>query len=76
MLRHSYADRFGVAVRNPYVPHVTLGYCANRPASRRARRPFGDGLNAIAHKAREERLLLSHVRLYAFTDMATFVCDR
>jgi len=75
-LRHSYADRFGVAVRTPYVPHVTLGYFANRPAARRARRLFGDELNAIARAAYKERLPLSRVRLYAFTDMATFMCAR
>jgi len=75
-LRHSYADRFGVAGRTPYVPHVTLGYLANRPAARRARRLLGKEAEAIAHEAREERLPLSHVRLYAFTDMATFVRAR
>jgi 2'-5' RNA ligase len=75
-LRHSYADRFGGAGRMPYVPHVTLGYLANRPAARRARRLLGEEAEAIAREAREERLPLSHVRLYAFTDMATFVCGR
>jgi hypothetical protein len=72
-LRHSYADRFGVAGLTPYVPHVTLGYFANRPAARRARRLLGKEAEAIAHEPREERLPLSHVRLYAFTGMATFV---
>ena len=73
---HSYADRFEVAGRIPYVPHVTLGCFTDRPAARRARRLFSDGLDAIAHETQEERLPLSHVCLYAFTDMATFVCDR
>jgi hypothetical protein len=75
-LRHSYANRFGVAGRAPYVPHVTLGYFANRPAARRARRLLSEEAGAIAQKAREERMVLSHVRLYAFTDMATFVCGQ
>jgi hypothetical protein len=75
-LRHSYADRFGGAGRTPYVPHVTLGYLANRPAGRRARRLLGKEAEAIAREAREERLPLSRVRLYAFTDMATFVRPR
>jgi hypothetical protein len=75
-LRHSYADRFGVAGRAPYVPHVTLGYFANRPAARRARRLLGEEAGVIAQKALEERMVLSHVRLYAFTDMATFVCGQ
>jgi len=47
-----------------------------RPAARRARRLLGKEADAIAHEAREERLPLSHVRLYAFTDMATFVRAR
>jgi hypothetical protein len=49
---------------------------ANRPAARRARRLLGEEAEAIAREAREERLPLSRVRLYAFTDMATFVCGR
>jgi len=72
----SYADRFSVAARIPYVPHVTLGYFANQPAARRARRLLGEEAKAIAHKAQEECLLLSHVRLDAFTDTATFMCAR
>ena len=72
----SYADRFGVTSRIPYEPHVTLGYFANRSGARRARCLFGDELDAIARAAREERLPFSHVRLYGFTDMATFVRAR
>jgi len=75
-LSRSYADRFGVAARASYEPHVTLGYFANRPAAQQARRLFDDELDAIARAAREERLPLSRVRLYAFTDMATFMCAR
>lgn len=75
-LHHSYANQFGVAGRAHYVPHVTLGYFANRPAARRARRLLGKEAEPIAREAREERLPLSCVRLYAFTDMATFVRPR
>ena len=75
-LSQSYAERFGVTARTPYEPHVTLGYFANRPAARRARRLFGDELDAIARATEEKRLQLSRVRLYAFTDMGTFVCRR
>lgn len=72
-LREAYADRFGVAARKPYVPHITLGYFANREGARHAQRLSGEQLKAAAHSVNGESLRLSQVGLYGFTDMATFI---
>lgn len=72
-LAASFARRFGPTVREPYEPHVTLGYFADPGGARRARRVLPTWSGAAQDAAKGTTLRLTRTRLYGFTDMATFV---
>ena len=72
-LASSFARRFGPTVREPYEPHVTLGYFADPGGARRARRVLPTWSEAAQAAAKGTTLRLTRARLYGFTDMATFV---
>ena len=72
-LAASFARRFGPTVREPYEPHVTLGYFADPGGARRARRVLPTWSGAAQAAAKGTTLRLTRARLYGFTNMATFV---
>ncbi len=67
-----FSRRFGVAPHPVYVPHVTLGYFANRDRAEQAS-PLVEGWNAVLREQTTGlHLEARRVGLYGFTDMATF----
>jgi hypothetical protein len=73
-LGRKFARRFGPSVREPFVPHVTLGYFNSPAAGRTATRRLPRWSRSICTAMHNESISLSKVRLYGFTDMITFVC--
>ena len=69
----AFARRFGPTVREPYEPHVTLGYFADPGGARRARRVLPTWSEAAQAAAKGTTLRLTRARLHGFTDMGTFV---
>jgi len=63
--------KFGVSER--YVPHVTLGYFANREGAQLALPILGAWDSAFGAGMADKILTFSRASLYGFTDMATFV---
>lgn len=73
ILANLYRERFGIALYNEWVPHITLGYLYDPQA----------GSNTLAHienwsghfKGKTDGLTITYqqIGLYGFTDMATFI---
>jgi hypothetical protein len=73
-LQEDLKKRLGLVVRHPFEPHVTLGYFTKPCATGTpARDRVQEVLSRIAEALQGFRLRLSRVRLYGFTDMATYV---
>jgi hypothetical protein len=71
-LTADFERRFKIRPQETYVPHVTLGYFANRDLAEQAT-PFMESWNATFQQGTTDLMMEVHrVSLYGFTDMATF----
>jgi hypothetical protein len=71
-LNTRFRTTFGVGASNVYVPHVTLGYFANKQLAQLST-PCIDGWSAtVAARVGDLTLAFEHISLYGFTDLETF----
>jgi hypothetical protein len=72
-LNAEFQQAFGIAPSRPhYTPHVSVGYFANRDRAREVGPHLGEWNRIIAERVRGLTLAFRRVRVYGFTDMATF----
>jgi 2'-5' RNA ligase len=71
-LTGAFGQRFGVRPAAVYVPHVTLGYFANEDLAEQARSLVDAWSEPFSQETAGLALPVHRVRLYGFTDMATF----
>jgi len=75
-LSAQFQDRFGIAMRSGYHPHVTLGYFANEQYAELCS-PLVDGwTERLQEMAGGLTITFRSISLYGFTDMVTFFKTR
>ena len=71
-LNLDFRQTFGVNAKEVYLPHVTLGYFANRQSAQLATPCMEDWNAAFVEAMADLTLSFDHISLYGFTDMETF----
>ena len=71
--REELYENFPIKIKHSeYVPHVTLGYFANRESAQLATPLIADWENIFEEAARGLTITYHSISLYGFTDMITF----
>jgi hypothetical protein len=63
---------YGISASDRYLPHVSLGYFANREGAQLAASMLGTWESGFAGEMAGQLLPFAHASVYGFTDMATF----
>ena len=65
-------ERYGFSANEVFVPHVTLGYFANRAGAELAQARVSSWQEQFAVALAGESVQFESASLYGFTDLATF----
>ena len=71
-----FAEEFGCSAFANYTPHVSLGYFANQESAQLASARLSEWRGEFTRIMDRQTLSVSSIRLFGFTDMATFVTSR
>lgn len=71
-LNTRFRGAFGIGASDVYVPHVTLGYFANKQAAQLSTPCVDDWSATVAARVGGLTLAFAHASLYGFTDLETF----
>ena len=74
-LNDLFSIKFGHNPFANYFPHVSLGNFANEQGARIASVRLNDWNKILKQNMVQENIVFNSIQLYAFTDMATFVCS-
>lgn len=69
-----FTKEFGTSAHADYCPHISIGYFANQESAQLASVSLAEWRGEFSQIMAHKTIAFTSLRLYGFTDMATFVC--